>query len=112
MYLCDAVVAVDQELELVDTAPEHGAMLGHTYTEGRSLSEFVYHEDLKIFVDELKSSLKMFNTEGGPRQEAMQVRLMDIYGAPFSVHVFLADVGAQMCSTEKPVYLLGICEQW
>jgi len=109
---CDATATLDADLSISEPATQLAAMLGKQGDMmGRAFGSLMDGEDLKTFSDHMelvKQDLEE-NAADPAHTESVQVRLLDAWGKPVSVHVFHAGFRSR---DKKPVYFLGISEAW
>eukprot|EP00929_Paragymnodinium_shiwhaense_P017504 TRINITY_DN12685_c0_g1_i2.p1 TRINITY_DN12685_c0_g1~~TRINITY_DN12685_c0_g1_i2.p1 ORF type:complete len:154 (+),score=12.25 TRINITY_DN12685_c0_g1_i2:654-1115(+) len=71
-----------------------------------------HHESLETLKTEMAATFQSFKKGQYDGREAVQLRLADSYGQPFSVHMFVAVVAPQEEDPDRPCAIIGICEQY
>lgn len=111
-HLCDAVVVLDRDLALQEAAPDLESILGRVCASGRNFQDLIYHEDLQSLETTLTDRFTLMEMGDRHDHEVVHARLVDSYGSPISVHVFIAAVAVQPKDIGQPCFLLGVSEQW
>jgi len=105
---CDATVTLDADLTIVEPAPQLAALLGLNHRlQGRTFSSLIDASDLGPFAAYLEVDLD----DVGQEKPSLQVKLLDVFARPVSVHIFYTCFRGRN-KNRRPVYVLGVSESW
>eukprot|EP00927_Polykrikos_kofoidii_P060311 TRINITY_DN55326_c0_g1_i1.p1 TRINITY_DN55326_c0_g1~~TRINITY_DN55326_c0_g1_i1.p1 ORF type:complete len:435 (+),score=56.52 TRINITY_DN55326_c0_g1_i1:160-1305(+) len=113
MWLCDATLIVGDDMRILEPTPGMASLLGmhDRNLQGRSFTSFLHNSDVERFQEHMQEVAQQSHWRQEERtfRAHLQVKLMDVFGQPVSVHVFHASFCAK---GGRPTHVMGLTETW